>query len=334
MPIPLPNLDDRTYAELTAEARALIPSLQPAWTNHNPSDPGIVLVELLAWLTEMLLFQVNEVPAANTEKFLKLLNGPAWVRPETTSLEAAIRQTVLGLRERYRAATPGDYEWLALHAWPRSEAAAKLGAGRWELRRVRCVPRRDLSAADPAVRHAPAPAHVSLVVMPEPEPADGPAGEGPQETEEQRAARLHAALWEFFDARRILTTRHHVVGPDYLPVEVGANLALQEDATPQETLEAARQALAAAFHPLTGGPGRTGWPFGRAVYVSEVYAVLEQVSLVDYVEEVRLATPAGADRVQADEDGRVVGIELDAHELVRLQATTLVAFDVRGRQYR
>src|SRR5206468_4271347 len=107
-----------------------------------------------------------------------------------------------------------------------------------------------------------------------------------------------------------------------------------EDAPPQETLEAARQALAAAFHPLTGGPEQSGWPFGRAVYVSEVYAVLEQVPLVDYVEEVQLATPAGADRVQTDEEGRVVGIELDAHELVRLQATTLVAFDVRGRQYR
>ena len=46
MPIPLPNLDDWTYADLTAEARALIPSLCPEWTNHNPSDPGITLIEL------------------------------------------------------------------------------------------------------------------------------------------------------------------------------------------------------------------------------------------------------------------------------------------------
>jgi hypothetical protein len=341
MPIPLPNLDDRTYAELTAEAQALIPSLQPAWTNHNPSDPGIVLVELLAWLTEMLLFQVNEIPAASTEKFLELLNGPAWVRAETTSLDAAIRQTVLDLRERYRAVTPGDYEWLALHAWPRSEAAAKLGPGRWEVRRVRCIPRRDLSATDPAVRRAPAPAHVSLVVIPEPEPAPAEDEAGPQsaeQLEELRAEKLRAALWTFFDDRRTLATRHHVVASDYLPVEIAANLALREDAPPQETLPAARQALTAFFHPLTGGPEQTGWPFGRAVYASEVAAVLERLSLVDYVEEVQLATPAGADRLQtvgADEGGPVVaGIELDAHELVRLQTTTLVAYDVRGKQYR
>jgi hypothetical protein len=337
MPIPLPNLDDRTYAELTAEAQALIPSLDPAWTNHNPSDPGIVLVELLAWLTEMLLFQVNEIPPANTEKFLKLLNGPAWVRPETTSLDAAIRQTVLDLRERYRAVTPDDYEWLALHAWPRSEPAAGLGPGRLEIRRVRCIPRRDLSATDPAVRRAPAPAHVSLVVVPEPElePAPGPGGAGPQPTEEERADQLRAALWTFLDARRTLTTRHHVVGPDYLPVEIAANLALREDAPPQETLEAARQALTDFFHPLTGGPEQTGWPFGRAVYASEVAAVLEQLSMVDYVEDVQLATPAGADRVQTDEGGSVVGIELDAHELVQLQTAALVAYDIRGnKQYR
>ena len=337
MPIPLPNLDDRTYAELTAEARALIPSLDPAWTNHNPSDPGIVLVELLAWLTEMLLFQVNEIPPANTEKFLKLLNGPTWVRPENASLDAAIRQTVLDLRERYRAVTPDDYEWLALHAWPRSEPAAGLGPGRLEIRRVCCIPRRDLSTTDPAVRHAPAPAHVSLVVVPQPElePAPGTAGARPQPTEEERAEGLRAALWTFLDARRTLTTRHHVVGPDYLPVEIAANLALREDAPPQETLEAARQALTDFFHPLTGGPEQTGWPFGRAVYASEVAAVLEQLSLVDYVEDVQLGTPAGADRVQTDEGGSVVGIELDAHELVRLQRTPLVAYDIRGnKQYR
>jgi hypothetical protein len=326
MPIPLPNLDDRTYAELAAEARALIPSLHPGWTNHNPSDPGIVLVELLAWLTEMLLFQVNQVPPANTEKFLKLLNGPAWTRPETTSLDAAIHQTMLGLRERYRAVTPDDYEWLALHAWPRSEAAVRWGDG-GNVRRVRCVPGRDLSATDPAARRAAAPAHVSLVVVPEPAP--DPAGENPEPT-----AELCAALWTFLDARRALTTRHHVVGPDYLPVEIAANLALRGDAPPNETLAVARQALLAFFHPLTGGPEQTGWPFGRAVYASEVSAVLERLSLVDYVEDVQLATPAGVDRVQTDDGGGVVGIGLDAHELVRLVTTALVAYDVGGRQYR
>lgn len=326
MPIPLPNLDDRTYAELTAEAQALIPSLHPTWTNHNPSDPGMVLIELLAWLTEMLLFQVNEIPAANTDKFLKLLNGPTWTRPGDVSLEGAIRQTMRDLRARYRAITPDDYEYLALHTWPQSaddkQWAERVGnAGK--VRRVRCVPRRNLEATVPATRGAPAAAHVSLVVVPEPA-----AGEDyPQPTDE-----LRAKLSSFFDARRTLTTRHHVVGPDYVPVTIGASLALHEDAPPGQALAEARNALAAFFHPLTGGRDRMGWPFGRDVYASEVYAVLEQVRMVNYVEDVQLSSPASPDRLLT-EDGRVVGIQLDAHELVKLQTTALVAYDIYGKQY-
>src|SRR6266699_1306572 len=59
MPVPLPNLDDRRYDDLVAEARGLIPSLDSTWTNHNPSDPGITLVELFAWLSEMLMYRID-----------------------------------------------------------------------------------------------------------------------------------------------------------------------------------------------------------------------------------------------------------------------------------
>jgi hypothetical protein len=325
MPIPLPNLDDRTYAELTAEAQALIPTLDPAWTNHNPSDPGITLVELLAWLTEMLLFQVDQVPPASTERFLKLLNGPDWSRPQGMSLDAAIRLTMLGLRERYRAVTSADYEWLALNAWPQSTEAQQLPGG-GKLTRVHCVPQRNLAATDPAVRGAEALAHVSLVVLPEPaSDADG--------DEEQYKEKLYNALWQFFDERRTLTTRHHVVEPGYVAVAISANLALHDDAPPYQTLADARLALAGFYDPLTGGPRHEGWPFGRPVYASEASAVLERVPLVDYVEDVQVTAPDAGDRVQTDGGGRPVAVELDAHELVQLSATPLVAYDVRGQHY-
>ncbi len=38
--IPAPKLDDRTYAEIVAEAIRLIPRYAPEWTNHNASDLG------------------------------------------------------------------------------------------------------------------------------------------------------------------------------------------------------------------------------------------------------------------------------------------------------
>jgi hypothetical protein len=124
-----------------------------------------------------------------------------------------------------------------------------------------------------------------------------------------------------------------VIGPAYAPVEVGADLALQEDAVPGQVLNAAREALIAYFHPVGGGPDRTGWPFGRAVYASEVYALLDELSGVDYVDDVRLSTPDGSDRLETDPDGHVVSVGLDAHELVVPQPTGLRAFDVYGQRY-
>jgi hypothetical protein len=319
MPIPLPDLDDRSYADLTAQAMALLPSLDPAWTNYNPSDPGITLIELFAWLTEMLLYQVNQVPAANTQTFLKLLNGPDWVQPADMSLDVATRQTILGLRDRYRAVTAADYEWLALNAWPQSAAAAPLPGG-GQLARVHCIPRRNLAATDPVERGAEAPAHISVVVVPAAgQPASQPAG--------QSETGLYNALWQFFDERRTLTTRHHIVGPGYLPVQISANLALRDDAPPQQALADARQALVAYFDPLTGGASQLGWPFGRAIYISEASAVLERVPLVRYVENVQVTAPGAADRVVPD------AVLLEADELVQLGATPLVAFDARGQRY-
>jgi len=294
MPIPLPNLDDRSFDELTAEARALIPGLQPDWTDHNPSDPGITLIELLAWLTEMLLFQVNQVPEANVEKFLKLLNGPDWTRPENGDLGAEIRRTVLDLRRRYRAVSADDFEALAMEADP-------------TVRRVRCLPGRDLASSD-RQRRADAPAHVSVVVVRD-RPAD-PAV--PRRTDEEVYAALHAYL----EPRRALTTRHHVVGPGSVPVEIAANLALRADAPPEDTLAAARAALAAFLDPLEGGPAGTGWPFGRAVTAGEVYTVLDRVALVDYVEDVQVN---GAELVA-----------LDGHELPELTGARLTAYDADG----
>ena len=44
MPLQAPNLDDRRFADILAEATTLIPRYAPEWTNHNESDPGIVML--------------------------------------------------------------------------------------------------------------------------------------------------------------------------------------------------------------------------------------------------------------------------------------------------
>ena len=72
MPLPLPNLDDRRWTDLIEEGRALIPRYAPRWTDHNVHDPGITLIELFAWLTEMTVYRLNRVPERHRRKFLAL----------------------------------------------------------------------------------------------------------------------------------------------------------------------------------------------------------------------------------------------------------------------
>lgn len=73
MPLPAPELDNRTSQSIVDEAKRMIPQFCPEWTDHNVSDPGVTLIELFAWMTEMLLYRVNQVPAKNYVKFLEML---------------------------------------------------------------------------------------------------------------------------------------------------------------------------------------------------------------------------------------------------------------------
>jgi hypothetical protein len=85
--VPLPQLDDRRWSDLVEESRALIPLYAPEWTDHNVSDPGITFAELFAWITEMEIFQLDQVPARHRRKFLALLGiVPAPPRPARTVL--------------------------------------------------------------------------------------------------------------------------------------------------------------------------------------------------------------------------------------------------------
>ena len=73
MALPAPNLDDRTFQDIVDEAKRLIPRYTPEWTNHNLSDPGVALIELFAWMSEMVLYRVNQVPDRLFVHFLNLV---------------------------------------------------------------------------------------------------------------------------------------------------------------------------------------------------------------------------------------------------------------------
>ncbi|MGG1513811.1 putative baseplate assembly protein [Paenibacillus oryzisoli] len=71
--LPIPNLDDRMFEQMVLEARKTIPKLYPEWTDENEHDPGITLLQLMAWVTEMQQYYLNRVTERSERKFLKLL---------------------------------------------------------------------------------------------------------------------------------------------------------------------------------------------------------------------------------------------------------------------
>src|SRR2546430_1426660 len=73
MSLPAPNLDDRRFQDIVDEAKRRITRYCPEWTDHNVSDPGVALIELFAWMTEMILYRVNQVPDRLYVKFLELV---------------------------------------------------------------------------------------------------------------------------------------------------------------------------------------------------------------------------------------------------------------------
>ncbi|MBD2112584.1 MULTISPECIES: baseplate J/gp47 family protein [Cyanophyceae] len=280
MPLPLPNLDDHDYADLVEMARSLIPSEYPEWTDHNPSDTGIILLELFAWLTELLLYQVNQVPDQSQEEFLKLLKGYAtWTMPPNQSLQAATQKTILALRKRYRAVTAADYEALVME--------------NFAVGRVKVFENRNLTLKSQPPE--PVAGHISLVVV-------------PQEPFTVLNPSLQTKIRDFLEERRLLGTKQHVVSPEYVNISIKANLNLEAGRVFEQVKAAGVAQLQQFFHPLSGGEDKQGWPFGRAVYISEIYQQLDQLDGVDYVEDVTVTVkPPGQNKVS-----------LKAHQLVQL----------------
>jgi len=73
MGIDVPNLDDREFEEIFEKARRQIPVHTDDWTNHNASDTGIAILEVLAWISETYTYQINQISDEDREKYLKLL---------------------------------------------------------------------------------------------------------------------------------------------------------------------------------------------------------------------------------------------------------------------
>jgi hypothetical protein len=309
MPISAQQPAPPTYAELVEQAIARIPSLAPTWTDHNPSDPGIMLIELFAWLSEMLHYRIDTIPEAHYWAFLALLNDTRatnnnlWQARQNLPLGEAIRQTITELRTPYRAVTAADYEYLVLQEWQDQPQATKIA-------RVRCIVGYNLET------YAASDGHISLVIMPSDQ-------------------RKNLQVW--LDTRRLLGTVLHVLGPQFVTITISATIHLRADYSLLINLQGTsgdgitRKQLATTDGAITDAAKQQAimalvdyfdpqkWPFGRGVYRSEIYRLLDTLPGVAYVEAVVItATDHRAATLYA--------IPLAEYELVNLNATNITLY--------
>jgi hypothetical protein len=76
-----PDLFARRFGELLEIGRAQLPALAPEWSDHNAHDPGITLIELLAWVAEAQLYALSPRPRRDERIAYAALLGLAVAGP-------------------------------------------------------------------------------------------------------------------------------------------------------------------------------------------------------------------------------------------------------------
>jgi hypothetical protein len=321
-------LPDWTFDELVREGRALIPVHAPSWTDHNPADPGITVVEVLAYVTEVLAWRLSRVAPQARLQLLRLLRGEHWTGWEAlrgapmAQVDRAIDAAVGELGAVECAVTASDFERLAV-------AAARVMLGPDRPLRALCRPGVDATRPTrPGGPCADARAHVTVVLLPD------------DELDAEAMARLCARVRQDLAPRCLLTTRLHVVAPTPLHVAIGACVALRSGTNPAPV----RDAIAGALRRCAGG---------EPVRLTRIAELIDGSEGVDHVEDVfvqaigpradaldgtaarlglqvgrqatpgldaRLGAPWPADtaRLRRDDAGRLAAIDVRPWETVRV----------------
>ena len=78
-----------------------------------------------------------------------------------------------------------------------------------------------------------------------------------------------------------------LVGARFVTFSVRLTLVAKANVIGEKLQQDAIVAIERFFDPLTGGFDGQGWPFGRSIYVSEVYQLLDKLAGVDYIVKTR-----------------------------------------------
>ncbi|MFF2625357.1 hypothetical protein ACFVUN_06235 [Kitasatospora griseola] len=155
--LPVPDLDDLRFQPLVDGAKRSLPGRAPGWTDHNVSDPGIMLIEACAERVDRLGYRANRLPARQRSALMRLMGvAPAPASPARVSLRFTLDadrpavQIPAGTEVSSAGAQPVVYTTVAAVAVP---AGGSGTAEAWHLEHVVDEPV-GVSTGDPGQRFA------------------------------------------------------------------------------------------------------------------------------------------------------------------------------------
>ena len=178
------------------------------------------------------------------------------------TLEAVYQRGPSTIRHRSRAVTAQDYENLVRESFP-------------GMARVKCL---TTFSDEGKIKTG----WVTVILVPE-----------SSEDQPLPSVELRRRVEDFLagHAANVVTSPRHAVvtRPSYLQVSVTSRLKPRSVNLAPSVETAALAVLQDFLHPLRGGWSGKGWPFGRMVCYSDLYALLERLDNVDRVESLSLS---------------------------------------------
>jgi predicted phage baseplate assembly protein len=178
------------------------------------------------------------------------------------------------LRNRYRAVTAEDYEFLA------AESSTELAT-------VRCLQPRDDYAATSFGGLDRSAGNVHVIILPNIAPALSGA---PQPTEEL----VHEVV-RYLDRRRDITSRLNVTGPRYLPIDVTVAASVWQKAIDGGLIQGASDIqtyivnqITKYLHPVVGGLDGRGWQVGQNVFIADLYKAITPSVDIGFISSLQI----------------------------------------------
>jgi predicted phage baseplate assembly protein len=185
---------------------------------------------------------------------------------DAETIESAKLRAPHIIRANTRAVTAEDYEALALEASP-------------EIARAKCI-----SSGDGAGGQS-TPAGVVRVLL---VPSVSESNDYIPVEELELTRRVREKVQLYLDERRLLATRLEIASPEYIPVAVAVQVRAKKHSVHEQIAADVEKRLYQYINPICGGADGEGWPFGRSLSLPEVYAALQGIKKVDYIEDVSI----------------------------------------------